>query len=303
MAQIDSIRNLTDEEFKSFVQKGMTKTGILKHFGFGCQDARALALMRQQSLRLGLEDNIKDNVRIARQEKRIWNIEQLTEVLPSCNTWSSIALSLGLSTHGTNIIALRDTCIKHNLNFKHVTSEKRTTTSKYDLIDIDYVLSVNLISRSVIKAFVLRNKLIDYECQGCDNKGTWKRSKLILQLDHKNGINNDHRLENLRFLCPNCHSQTETYAAGNKKGKKHYGTQEKPTKRLYLDVLVENRSNKVVVILAKLEQLADSDFVGKGSKEKISKLLEMKPGYLMKYIRKFAPQYVNKFDSYKDRRK
>ena len=32
-----------------------------------------------------------------------------------------------------------------------------------------------------------------------------------------NGKNNDHRIENLRFLCPNCHSQTATYAGKNKK--------------------------------------------------------------------------------------
>lgn len=36
--------------------------------------------------------------------------------------------------------------------------------------------------------------------------------KLILQLDHINGIYNDNRLENLRFVCPNCHTQTETFS-------------------------------------------------------------------------------------------
>jgi hypothetical protein len=43
---------------------------------------------------------------------------------------------------------------------------------------------------------------------------------LVLQLDHINGEKTDNRLENLRFLCPNCHSQTETYA-GNRFVKKH----------------------------------------------------------------------------------
>ena len=42
-------------------------------------------------------------------------------------------------------------------------------------------------------------------------------NKLTLQLDHINGINNDNRKENLRFLCPNCHSQTNTFAGKNLK--------------------------------------------------------------------------------------
>lgn len=39
-----------------------------------------------------------------------------------------------------------------------------------------------------------------------------------LHFDHINGDNTDNRLENLRFLCPNCHSQTETFCAKNFKG-------------------------------------------------------------------------------------
>lgn len=50
----------------------------------------------------------------------------------------------------------------------------------------------------------------------CGNIGEWQGQKLVLQLDHINGKNNDHRIENLRFLCPNCHSITETYAGKNK---------------------------------------------------------------------------------------
>jgi 5-methylcytosine-specific restriction endonuclease McrA len=39
---------------------------------------------------------------------------------------------------------------------------------------------------------------------------------LTVQIDHINGVRDDHRLENLRMLCPNCHSQTATYGQRNR---------------------------------------------------------------------------------------
>lgn len=45
----------------------------------------------------------------------------------------------------------------------------------------------------------------------------WNNKALCLELDHINGDSGDNRQENLRFLCPNCHSQTITYCGRNKK--------------------------------------------------------------------------------------
>lgn len=66
--------------------------------------------------------------------------------------------------------------------------------------------------------FLSGNKLVrrllalgwPYRCAWC-GLDEWRGSRLVLQLDHINGVSNDHRLENLRLLCPNCHSQTDTY--------------------------------------------------------------------------------------------
>lgn len=62
-----------------------------------------------------------------------------------------------------------------------------------------------------LKIRLVKEHKLEYCCAICCNKGEWQGKQLNLQLDHINEKHNDHRIENLRFLCPNCHSQTETY--------------------------------------------------------------------------------------------
>lgn len=69
-------------------------------------------------------------------------------------------------------------------------------------------------STEFVKKRIISCLLKDYKCEVC-GIDQWNGSKLTLELDHINGINNDHRLENLRFLCPNCHSLTDTWRGRN----------------------------------------------------------------------------------------
>ena len=61
----------------------------------------------------------------------------------------------------------------------------------------------------------LRNALIEagvpHKCAVCNSDPEWLGKPLTLQIDHANGDNLDNSPENVRFLCPNCHSQTETF--------------------------------------------------------------------------------------------
>jgi 5-methylcytosine-specific restriction endonuclease McrA len=72
-------------------------------------------------------------------------------------------------------------------------------------------------NHSTIKRNIIKYNLIPYQCATCKNQGKHNGLDLTLQLDHINGVKVDHTLSNLRFLCPNCHSQTQTYAGGNRK--------------------------------------------------------------------------------------
>lgn len=66
-----------------------------------------------------------------------------------------------------------------------------------------------------IKAPVLRRALIEMgvpeNCSECGCEPVWCGKPLRLIVDHRNGDWLDNRLENLRFLCPNCHAQTATW--------------------------------------------------------------------------------------------
>lgn len=73
--------------------------------------------------------------------------------------------------------------------------------------------------RHCLKRRILQDSLIKYECACCSIGPVWQGKPMILILDHINGINNDNRLENLRFVCSNCDSQLTTYKSKNRNRK------------------------------------------------------------------------------------
>lgn len=70
------------------------------------------------------------------------------------------------------------------------------------------------------RTHLLRRALIEsgvkYECKRCGLK-KWYNTKLVLQIDHENGNPLDNRIENLKFLCPNCHSQKKNFCSPKNK--------------------------------------------------------------------------------------
>jgi len=68
--------------------------------------------------------------------------------------------------------------------------------------------------RGHIKRRLLREGLKEGRCERC-GISEWQGRPMALQLHHANGDGHDNRLENLGLLCPNCHSQTDTYGGRN----------------------------------------------------------------------------------------
>ncbi len=104
------------------------------------------------------------------------------------------------------------------------------------------------------KSFQLRRALIEfgreYICEECDQKPVWNKKELRLQVDHKNGNWLDDRPENLQFVCPNCHSQTDGWS-----GSKGY-SETSSTARYYREKRIE----------AHMGELVDPPRSGRGSR-------------------------------------
>ena len=73
--------------------------------------------------------------------------------------------------------------------------------------------------RTNIKQRLLKAGLLENRCQEC-GLSQWLGEALAVQIDHINGVRDDYRIENLRMLCPNCHSQTDTHGARNRRPKR-----------------------------------------------------------------------------------
>ena len=68
-----------------------------------------------------------------------------------------------------------------------------------------------------LKTRLIAENLIEEKCAACGLGPIWNGKAIALHLDHIDGDSTNHRLANLQLLCPNCHSQTNTYCGRNKK--------------------------------------------------------------------------------------
>lgn len=156
----------------------------------------------------------------------IWSVppEKFQQLLNTSNSFVDILIKIGLDPYNGNHKTLNHRIKEDGFDISILEKNRRKSREKHmkSLLEKKtYKLEDILVENSKYGSHHLKNKLISQnilknECSICKNNGEWFGKKLSLQLDHINGINNDNRLENLRLLCPNCHSQTETFS-----GKRH----------------------------------------------------------------------------------
>jgi len=137
-----------------------------------------------------------------------WKLEDLPLAVRQAKSWTGACLALGLkANNGAN---LKKWVVQLGLSTDHFTGEWR---SRRKLSDAEVFCQD---SKHVWAAKNRFYKQTPDTCMLCGQGTIWNGRPLRFQIDHKNGDGGDCRRENLQKICPNCHTQTDTYCGRNR---------------------------------------------------------------------------------------
>lgn len=154
--------------------------------------------------------------------------EFLESVVKNCTSSAQVMVELGLKRAGGNHRHLQILFKRFGIDTSHF---KGRTWNKGETENSDVRVQrairqkytdeeVFCVDSPITNTGNLRRRLLrrgwKYECSKVSNSRKcglteWFGQPIALHLDHINGVGDDNRYENLRFLCPNCHQQTDTW--------------------------------------------------------------------------------------------
>lgn len=142
--------------------------------------------------------------------------EILKQLVLTSTSISQVITGSGLKHSGAVYSGLYKRIKKLKINISHFGQKGISKSGNYPTKPLeDILISDSSYQSNKLKKRLLKNGLIKNECKICGLK-EWLGNIIVLHLDHKNGNNRDNHLSNLRLLCPNCDSQTDTYCGRNK---------------------------------------------------------------------------------------
>lgn len=202
------IKEIDIKDIKIAIKETKSKRAALRYLGCNDANGNELTLLRKIA---------NENGCIMGHHTLSFDLSKIKTVLDKSYGFTDVAKNLGLIKSDAEKISSR--LVKkisvyieeNNLDISHFRYKRGSNFSKSDE---EVFCNSSTVSSSTVKKRFL--KLVDYKCQKC-NISEWNGDPISLQMDHIDGNSHNHLFSNLRLLCPNCHSQTETFSRRNRK--------------------------------------------------------------------------------------
>ena len=143
--------------------------------------------------------------------------EEFIKIVLQSSSYKECLQNLGYkSNSGNSTNKLKEKICKLNIDTSHFNSTIPTIRSEENIF-----IENSTADQSTLRRWYLKGEYTPYICSICGQKPFWNGKELTLILDHINGYNHDDRLENLRWVCPNCNYQLDTTNGKNINHKQH----------------------------------------------------------------------------------
>lgn len=146
--------------------------------------------------------------------------EELQQIIALSKSYKDLAKKLGYNSFSGDLKKfLEKKCNGFNTSHFEAVFTERTKRTEENVFCED-----STADQKTLRKWYKEKKYTDYKCSICGQQPFWNGKDLTLILDHINGHNKDNRLENLRWVCPNCNQQLDTTNGKNKQihHKKYY---------------------------------------------------------------------------------
>ena len=200
------IRKIRELKF----EKGYTNKEISKELNITIDKAKRVTCKRY--------NDILQRKKIREDAEKEF-VEMVKKYLPVSNSLNNLCYNLGLKGVDGYYKKLKRIIEENNLSTEHfgtirIKKEGRYRNRFTAMPDEEFFNNgCNRSGDSILKRLV-EGGYKEYKCEGCKTT-EWMGKPLRLQVHHINGDHYDNRIENIQILCPNCHSQTDTYARNN----------------------------------------------------------------------------------------